>query len=88
MIASDDAPPADSVNVADHVVQLHVHLGQHFLHVQDGLASAANQLLALAVQEAHAEHFLVRHEGFAQQPRGMQALDPLRVLDVALAPGD
>src|SRR5713101_7101752 len=66
------------------MLQLDVHLGQRFLHMLDMLPGMGEQHRALAEITAQHTDLVSRTEGAREQTEGMQALNPLAVMPIAL----
>lgn len=81
----DDALGALPVQVAKDVMQLEVHLREHFLHALELAGGFTDHLRAVAHQITQGGDLLVGPEAAPQQPRLVQLLEPLRVADIGLA---
>lgn len=80
--------PRDAGDVADHLVELEVHLGQRLLHALNHGGAIADEGVAVTDVAAQDADLVVGAEGGREQPEGVQLLQPLAVLDVALSRGD
>ena len=78
----DDVHARLAGDVADHVLELHVHLGQRLLHVLDVLGGMLHQHGPLPQVAAQAADLILGPEGPRQQTVGMQLLQPLAVQHV------
>ncbi len=74
-------------DIADHVVQLQVHLIQSFLHVLDVTRSHLHQAVPMPKDRTHRADRLFRPERSAQQTYRMQILQPLTVGNIRFASG-
>src|SRR5207245_6094385 len=83
---AEDCQAGHAGNVADHMLQLEVHLRQRFLHMLDMLRRRGEQHGALAEITAQHADLVGRTEGASEQPEGVQPLDPLAVVPIALGP--
>ena len=84
---TDDLQASHPSDVADHMVQLQVHEGQCLLHVLDVGGAILEMALAQAQISPQGGDVASGAEARAQQAARVQALQPLRIVDVALAPG-
>jgi hypothetical protein len=75
----------DPGDVADHVVELKVHEHHGLLHALDVGGGGLDELVAMTHQAAESGHGRIGPKASAQEPKGVQLLDPLAVEDVALA---
>ena len=82
---ADDLQASRAADVADDVVQLQVHVGQRLLHVLHVGCRVLEMPLADAHVGAQRRDLTSRPEAGPQQAAGMQALQPLGVVDVTLA---
>src|SRR5271157_2188386 len=76
-----------SGDVAEHMVELQVHLAERLLHVQDVLGSHLQQAATVPPQGTKGTDRLGWPEARPQQPDRVQILDPLAVGYIALASG-
>src|SRR6266545_6049900 len=83
---ADDRQPGDASDVADHMLQLDVHLRQRFLHMLDMLGGMGKQHRALPQITAEDADLISRPEGASEQPEGVEALNPLAVMHVTFGP--
>ena len=83
----DDVHAGLAGDVADDVLELHVHLGQRLLHMLDMVGRVFHQHRSLAQVATQASDLPVGPEGARQQSVGVQLLQPLAVQHVGLAPG-
>jgi len=83
-----DGQAGDAGEVREDVVELEVHLTQGVLHVLGMSGGILHQSVAVSEQGAHGAHRLRRAEGGVQEAHGVEVLEPLAVLNVALPPGD
>jgi hypothetical protein len=83
----EDREPGLAGEVADHVVQMEVHLIERFLHALQMFAARAHEALAVAHEAAHRAHRGRRPKRGVQRAHGVEKLQPLAVLDVGLAAG-
>jgi hypothetical protein len=81
---ADNRQAGHAGKVADHMLQLDVHLGQRFLHMLDMLRGMGEQHRALAEITAQHADLVSRTEGTREQTEGVQALNPLAVMPIAL----
>ena len=81
------ACPVQPAEIADHVRQLDVHLGERLLHPLDAGAEAAHVIAPLAPIGPCDADLGWRMERIAEQAVGVQLQQPLALLHVALAPG-
>ena len=77
--------PVTPVDVSDDVMELQVHEGQRLLQVLDMGGRVVHMPLAQAKIGAQRGDLALGAEARTQQAAGMQALQPLGVVDVALA---
>jgi hypothetical protein len=84
---AEDPHPGGAGDVADHLVELDVHLGQRLLHALDVRGAVADQGVALAQVAAQHAGLIIGAEGAREQAEGVELLEPLAVLHVALAAG-
>ena len=80
----DNGLGADSVDVAEDMLELEVHFGEGFLDELELFCRIANHLCAVAHEETQGHDPERGAEGFAEQPGGMELLEPLGVADVGL----
>ena len=73
-------------DVADDVVQLHVHLGEDLLHALDMATLVGQQHVAVAPEGAQSADLLIGSEGAAQQAKAHELLKPLAIEHIAFAP--
>ena len=83
----DDPQPGDPGHVADHAVQLQIHLDQGFLNVLDVSAGVLDQPGAVAPVGAQDADLVGRAEGGGQEAVAVELLQPLAILDVGFAAG-
>ena len=83
----DDLRPSLARDVADHMLELHIHLGQRFLHVLDMVGRVLHQHGALAQVAPQPSYLRPGPEGSRQQSVGVQLLQPLAVQHVSLPTG-
>src|SRR5271165_455092 len=76
-----------SSDVAEHMVELQVHLAERLLHVQNVLGCHLQQAAGVPPQGTKGTDRLGRPETCPQQSYRMQILDPLAVGYVTLASG-
>ena len=72
-------------DVADDVLELHVHLSQRFLHVLDVVGGILHQHAPLTQVAPQPPDLPLGPEGRRKQPVGVQLLEPLTVQHVCLA---
>ena len=82
----DDPQSAHPVELAQDVVEAHIHQIQGALHVQEVRGGHREVILAQPVEAAQLADRLLGDEARAQQPVTMQHGVPLAVAHVALAP--
>jgi hypothetical protein len=82
-MAAEDRQPSRPSNVADHVLQLDVHLCQRFLHVLDVLGRVGQEHRALSEVAAQHTDLVGRPERTREEAEGVETLDPLAIMDVA-----
>jgi len=82
-----DPQPRHPGDVADHVVDLQVHLGQGFVDVLHVGGSHLDQGRLVTQHRPHGRHSFGRVEGATQKPHGVEVLEPLAVQHVGLAAG-
>ena len=75
----EDCHPRHPRQVADHVMQLHVHLRQRFLHQPNLIAGALHQPPLMPQQRARRTDLLLGTKRRPQQPHRMQVLQEARV---------
>jgi hypothetical protein len=78
---------ADAGDVAEHAMDLDIHLIQGLLHVLNVLAGELHQCLPVAQHRAKGADLLFRTEGALQQPDRVKVLQPRRMAHVALSAG-
>lgn len=83
---AQDGHPRNSGDVADHVMQLHVHQRQRLLHPLGVHRRILDELVPVANQGAKSRDLRLRSEAPPEQPEGVQLLDPLAAEDVRLPP--
>ena len=76
------ASPVTPGEVADHMVNLQIHLGQRLVHVLHVLPGHADQLAPMAQQRAHLTEVGLGPKGGAEEPHGMEILEPLAFVPV------
>ena len=64
--------PGPATQIADDIGELHVHLGQHFLHALNARANRLHMAPALAPIGAHDADVCRGMEGIPQQPIRVQ----------------
>ena len=79
--------PVAPGDVADDVVQLQVHEGQRLLHVLDVGCGVVQLPLSKPQVGSKRSNVAARSDARSQQATGVQPLKPLRIVDIALAPG-
>ena len=79
--------PGPAGDVADDVLELHVHLGQRLLHMLDMMGRVLHQHGPLSQVAAQTPDLRVGPKGSRQQSIGVQLLQPLAVQHVGLAAG-
>ena len=84
----DDGGAAEAVEVAEHMVEVEVHLGEGFLHELDLARGVGDEVGAVAQQGAQGEDVVGGAEAFAKQPGGVELLEPLGVEDIGFFAGD
>ena len=67
----DDRQSGDPREVADHMVNLQIHLGQRLVHVLHVLPGHADEL-PMAQQRAHLTDLGLGPKGGAEEPHGME----------------
>src|SRR5713226_3417592 len=77
-----------SGDVAEHMVELHVHLTERLLHVQNVLGGHLQQAATVPPQGTKGTDRIGWPEARSQQPYRVQILDPLTVGYIALASRD
>ena len=78
--------PGHARQIADHVMDLHIHLRQRFVHVLDMLARHLYQFGAVPHHRPYRAHIALRPKCRAQQPHRMQKLQPLAFVPVRAPP--
>ena len=81
-----DGQSGQPSDVADHLMDLHIHLRQRFLHVLDMLAGHLHQIAVVPHQRPHRAYLSVRSKCRAQQPYRMEKLYPLAFVPVRAPP--
>jgi len=76
---------AESGDVAQHAVDLKVHLIQRFLYVQNVLRRHLDEASSVAPQRANRANHCWRTKASPQQAHGVEILNPLAIGDVALS---
>jgi len=84
----NDARAAQAGDVAQDLVQLHVHLLEGLLHVLALHAAQTHQVVAIAQVGTQDADVVGRTKRGVEQTKAVQALEPWAVLDVGLAPGN
>ena len=84
-MASRIAIPVTPVMSLIDVLELDVHLCQSLLHVLHAPRGRADEGLPLPHEASQDANRVLRPEGAAEQPEGMQLLNPLAIQNVALA---
>jgi hypothetical protein len=69
-----DGETGQSGDVADYVMNLHIHLRQRFLHMLDMLVGHLHQIVAVPRQRPHCADIAVGSKGRSQQSHRMQKL--------------
>jgi hypothetical protein len=82
----NDAQTTDPGDVAQHLVQLHIHLLERLLHVLTLNAARAHQLIAVAQIRAQHAHRIDRAKRGVEQTVTVQTLQPLAVQHITLSP--
>src|SRR6202040_699991 len=82
---ADDAHPCGSRHVGDDMVQLKVHEGERLLHMLDVCGRVVQMSFPKPQIGSKRSDVAAGPEAWAQQGAGMEPLQPLRVVDVALA---
>lgn len=80
---ANDRLPGDAGDIAEGLRELHVHLQQGLLHVQDVRGAMLDELGAMPQQGAEGNEFCFGAKGACQQPVLMESLNPLGIADVA-----
>src|SRR6266576_1073149 len=70
------------------MMKVQVHLLQRLLHVLNLRCSGRNQVKAMALETTQPADHVLGPERSTQQPKTVQSLDPLAVLDVSLTSRD
>ena len=83
---SDDGQAGHPADVAQHLSELDIHLLQGFLHMLNMGGPVFNEHGPLTQVAAQHHDLGFWPEGGTQQPITVQALDPLAILHIALAP--
>jgi hypothetical protein len=65
--------------IADHMMQLEIHLVQRLLHVLHVVARQFDQAVPVPQQRAHRAHLRGWAKRCPQQPDGVQVLQPLAI---------
>lgn len=81
-----DRLPGPSAQVADHIRQLHIHLGQDLLHPLDAGADGLDVVAVLTPINSRGPNLGSGVERVAQEPVGVQLQQPLTFLHVSLPP--
>ncbi len=82
-----DGQAGRAAQVAEHVMQLHVHLVEGVVHLPDLVGRLRHQGLAKTGQAAHRANRLGRAKTRPQQAHPVQILQPLAVEHIAFAAG-
>ena len=85
-MASTIASPVNPGDIVDHVMDLHIHLRQRFVHMLDMLAGHLHQIVAVPHQRPHCAYLAFRPECRSQQSHRMQKLQPLAFVPVGAPP--
>ncbi|HEV7403579.1 MAG TPA: hypothetical protein VGO11_11655 [Chthoniobacteraceae bacterium] len=80
----DDGLGAHAVDIAEDMVDLPVHLGEHFLHELDLLAGLRHEVGPVPHDVTQRNDLLVRAMRLFEQTGGVELWQPLRVADVGL----
>ena len=83
----DDGLGTHTVDVAEDMLELEIHLGEGFLHELELLGGIADHLSAVAHEKTQRHDPERGAEGFAQQSCGVELLQPLGVAHVGLLAG-
>jgi len=84
---ADDRLPTHPANIAQDIVQLHIHLDQGLLHLLDAPSGIANVLDVQPPQGAHRVDFWWRQKTRTQESIGVQLPQPLTFLHVTFSSG-
>ena len=82
---AQDSHAGDAGDVTDDVVELQVHQGHRLLHALDVGRGFLDEGRAVTHECADGRDLGIGPEAAAQEPEGMELLEPLAVADVALA---
>ena len=69
-----DDLPGYARDIADHMLDLHIHLGQRLVHVLDVLVGHHHLVAPMPHQGSHRAYLRVRPKGRSQQSYRMQKL--------------
>ena len=83
----DDRLRADTIDVAENVVDVQIHFGHHLLHELHLLAGLGDQIGPVAHEVSQRNDLASRAEACPQQTDGVQLLKPGRVAHVGLFAG-
>ena len=83
----DDGRAAESVQVAEHMMEVEVHFGERFLHELDLARGVGDEVGSMPEQGAQGNDVVGGAETFAQESGGVKLLEPLGVDDIGLFPG-
>ena len=80
-----DGLAGDTGQVADDVLELHVHLRERLVQVAHATAGPAHQRITMPQQRTHGADLSGRPEAATQQAHTVEVLQPLAVLHIGLA---
>lgn len=83
----DDGHAAESVEVAEHMMEVEVHFGERFLHELDLARGFGDEVASMPEQGAQGNNVIGGAETFAQESGGVELLEPLGVDDIGLFAG-
>src|SRR5215213_2406209 len=84
----DNAHPAGTLDLADHIVQLQIHQLECLLHVLHVRCCYADMVVTQPYVGAQLPYGLLRNKAAPQKSGTMQMVEPLTVLYVALTPAN